>query len=312
MKSKSRFGISGEDAFLVKQSRLLQRFLITVFLEFGMSARRCAELVQCREITIYRCKKRVERLKALTDQKRTGRPPIFNEQIGLKTISCYCQMNPLPGCSRWSLRWAVQYLNRNPEILGMSISSSSLHRILQFHSLRPHRTEYFLQITDPDFFPKMEHIVQVYQNPPEYLFCFDESTCLQANERFAPGLPAQKDSPNLEEFQYVRNGTTDLMAFLRTKTGEVFLRCTPDHKTPTLVRVFAEQIRQQPQHAELHYICDNCYPHFNNDFCRLYPGRATTINRPLYGRQLRLTDGYENQGIGIVCGHNNTEGGPYF
>lgn len=220
-------------------------------------------------MTVYRWKKRAESVKDLNDHKRSGRPLIFTEQICIKVTSLYCQLSPLPGCSRWSLRWAAEYFNRNPEILGMSVSHSSLQRVLKLHSLKPHRNRYFLQITDPDFFPKMEHLVDVYLNPPEYLFCFDESTCLQAKKRFAPDLPVEEGYPNYEEVQYVRNGTTDVMAFLRTKTGEMFVRCTPDHKTATLRKVFAEHIQQQPEDAELHYICDNCYPHFNNDFCQL-------------------------------------------
>jgi hypothetical protein len=127
----------------------------------------------------------------------------------------------------------------------------------------------------------MEHLIHIYQNPPEYLFCFDESTCLQAKARFAPDLPVQPGYPHYQEFQYVRSGTTDVMAFLRTKTGEMFVRCTSDHKTSTLCKVFAEQIEQQPQHAELHYICDNSYPHFNNDFCQLIADLSGIDYNPL-------------------------------
>ena len=204
----------------------------------------------------------------LSDQKRNGRPPVYTEKTQLKTIAFYCQISPLPGCNTWSLRWAEKYLKEHSEILGFSMSHSTIQRILKNHALRPHLHKYFLTITDPDFFPKMEHIVGLYLHPPEYLFNFDECTSLQAKSPLAPDLPAAADKPRYEEFEYSRNGTTDLMAFLNPKTGEVFGRCTPNHNTQTLIRVFKEHVNTLPSHAPLHYIMDNLNTHFHNDFCK--------------------------------------------
>lgn len=80
----------------------------------------------------------------------------------------------------------------------------------KLHSLKPHRNRYFLQITDPDFFPKREHLILIYQNPPEYLFCFDESTCLQAKARFAPDLPVQPGHPHYERARSVLKSRSTL------------------------------------------------------------------------------------------------------
>lgn len=110
----------------------------------------------------------------LCDQNRSGRPPVYNEKTQLKTIAFYCQVSPLPGCNSWSLRWAENYLKEHSEIIGCSMSHSTIQRILKSHGLRPHLHKYFLAITDPDFFPKMEHIVNLCLNPPEHLFNFDE------------------------------------------------------------------------------------------------------------------------------------------
>jgi transposase len=171
----------------------------------------------------------------LWDQKRSGRPPVYNEKIQLKTIAFYCQVSPLPGCNSWSLRWAESYLKEHNEIIGCSLSHSTIQRILKRHALRPHLHKYFLAITDPDFFPKMEPIVDLYLHPPEYLFNFDECTGLQAKCPLAPDLPPAPNKPKYEEFEYRRNGTTDLMAFLNPKTGQVFGKCTPNHNTQTLL-----------------------------------------------------------------------------
>jgi transposase len=150
----------------------------------------------------------------LCDQKRSGRPRVYADKTQLKTIAFYCQVSPLPGCNTWSLRWAESYLKEHSEIIGCSMSHSTIQRILQRHALRPHLHKYFLTITDPDFFPKMEHIVDLCLHPPEYLFNFDECTGLQAKCPLAPDLPPAPNKPRYEEFEYRRNGTTDLMAFL--------------------------------------------------------------------------------------------------
>ncbi|HEC43627.1 MAG TPA: hypothetical protein ENI20_12445, partial [Bacteroides sp.] len=57
-------------------------------------------------------------------------------------------------------------------------------------------------------------------------------------------------------------------AFLRPRTGEVFGRCTPNHNTQTLVRIFKEHVCTLPSDASLHYIMDNLNTHFHNDFCK--------------------------------------------
>lgn len=186
----------------------------------------------------------------------------------MRTIAFFCQTPPLPGCSKWTLRDAERYLVAHPQVIGHSISRASLGRILTAHALRPHARQYFLQISDPEFFPKTEHIIDLYLNRPQYLFCFDECTAIQATERLAPDLPAIPGYPMSREFHYRRHGTSDLIAFLRPATGNVFCRCRHNHDTHTLCQVFSEHVALQPQSACLHYICDNLSTHFHEDFCK--------------------------------------------
>lgn len=233
----------------------------------NISSPHIAWFCDCHLQTVKRWVIRVELGESLSDRPRSGRPPVFTQDILLKTIAFYCQTSPLPGCSKWSLRWASKYLEEHLQLIGCSISHSTIGRILKMHALRPHLRKYFLQITDPDFFPKMEHIIELYLNQPKYLFCFDECTAIQAIQRLAPDFPVSAGNTFSREFQYKRNGTTDLIAFLRPKTGEVFARCTDNHTTQTLVAVFTEHVKQQPKDACLHYICDNYNTHFNDEFC---------------------------------------------
>ena len=217
----------------------------------------------------------------LGDRVRSGRPPLFSESMQLKTIAFHCQTSPLPGTSSWSFRWAEVFLNQHPDRIGRTVSRSTIQRILAKHSLRPHLHKYFLAITDPDFFPKMDHLINVYLNPPEYLFCYDECTGLQAKSRLAPDLQAGPDQPRKIEFDYARHGTTDLLAFLNVRTGGVFGRCTLNHNSETLSAVFREHVDALPANATLHYIMDNLSTHFNDVFCRTVADLSGVSYSPL-------------------------------
>jgi len=235
----------------------------------GIPKRIIAAFTQAHPSTIHRWIGRLEEGHAITDLPRCGRPRTYDEASRLTTIAVYCQQAPpLPGVHHWSLRDAERHFQRHPEAVGGPISRSTIQRILCQHSLRPHRRRYYLQITDPDFFPKMEAIVDLYLNPPHNLYCFDECTCIQALKRLTPALPTAADHTLLEDFDYQRNGTTDLLAFLNPATGRVYGQCTGDHNRHTLSRVFTAQVQNHPSDAVIHYIMDNLSSHYHEDFCR--------------------------------------------
>jgi hypothetical protein len=202
------------------------------------------------------------------DRPRTGRPTTIPAEVTPRIISFYCQQNPLPGCSRWSLRLAHSYLEEHPEILKYSISSSSLHRLLNAHALKPHRHKYFLQICDPFFFEKMEHIIQVYASSHKYLFCLDECTGVQALERIAPTLPAQGSRPAYHEPEYIRHGAVSLLSVMHVSKGEVFTECIDDHTSPNILSCVRKHALQFGKSEELHYICDNYSSHSTELFCK--------------------------------------------
>ena len=207
----------------------------------------------------------------LHDRIRSGRPATFTEPVHLKIAAFFCQTNPLPGCNSISLKWAASFFNREPSFLGCEISISSISRILRKHSLRPHLHKYFLQITDPRFFEKMEVIVNLYLLRPIYLFCFDECPGLQALKRIAPPLPPVEGENSIKRIEpnHNRNGTTDLYAFLDVNTGKVFGECTENHKVGTLIRVFKKHVKSLPDDAVINYICDNLSNHSCHEFCQV-------------------------------------------
>jgi len=272
--------------------RLLLRLQLVVLLKAQIPTAMISWALGCSQQTVLTWKQRIEAEpdlgQSLRDRERSGRPPIYDNDTQTRIIALFCQKNLVPdGCASWSLRWAHAYLNQladkrekdandgkdvPPEPLELSFgplipSRSTIARILQDRALQPHRNAYYLQISDPDFFPKMEHIINLYNHPPEHLFCFDQMTGVQALGRVAPDSPAQPHLPARQDFEYVRHGTLSVCAFMQYQSGQIFLRDIPDTKSESITEVLTQHIQQFDPDHELHYICDNLAGHSTLALC---------------------------------------------
>ena len=217
------------------------------------------------EKTITRTMKRDP--EKLEDARRSGRRAKYKMPEHTQIISFYCHTPPLPGLRRWTLSLGTSYLNAHPEIIGKPVTRASLHRILHGHGKRPHGRSDYLHIVDPEHFPKQDHILDVYRRHSDNLYLFDECPCLQALTRDTPDLVDDNGARKVD-VRYHRNGTTDLIAIMKYTTGKIFARCTSNHKTPTLIRVLRGHIEEHSKDAQIHYICDNLNPHFNEQLCK--------------------------------------------
>jgi hypothetical protein len=216
------------------------------------------------------------------DMTRTGRPVVYGQLAQLSLMGFYCQTTPFTGCGKWTVRLASKYLIENPDgKIGEEISKSTVHRVLQANNLKPHRSKYYLHVSDPDFFPKMNHIIDLYLNPPKNLYCFDECPGIQALKRKMPDIRTENQKIRLKEFEYGRNGTIDVLAFFSVNTGKVFATCRPNHKIGTLIEVFEKQLELAPKNEPLHYIMDNLNSHCCYDLCVLIAKHSEVDCPPL-------------------------------
>jgi transposase len=228
-----------------------------------------AKLVGCSLSTVRRWIHRAKETGERHDRARSGCPATYGQKLQVRIVAFYCQTQPLPDAGRWTLRWAAAHLQADSALVGASPSKSTIQRILQNNRLKPHQSRYFLHITDPDFFPKMEHLVAVYRNPPANLFFFDECPGIQVLKRLTPDLQTEVMGKRLEEFEYIRHGTLDVLAFLHHADGKVSLQCRADHKTDTFLAVFRDHANRVSQTEPLHYVMDNLSSHRGYPFCQL-------------------------------------------
>ena len=244
------------------------RKAIIVLNNSGINITAIANFVNCSTFTVRRWIQRNIETDDLSDYPRSGRKAIYTEETHLRIVAFYCQTQPLPGCGRWTLRWAALHLKAHFEHIDAAPSKSTIHRILKDNKLKPHQSHYFLHITDPEFFPKMEHLLELYMNPPRFLFFFDECPGIQILKRLTPDLRTEEMKKRLEEFEYIRNGTMDVFAFLNHANGKIHAECHGDHKTATFLKVFMRHVSKFPVAETLHYVMDNLSSHCGYQFCR--------------------------------------------
>ena len=243
------------------------RKAIIVLNNLGIKNIAISDYLNCSISTVYRWIQ--FRIDYLADRLRSGKKAIYTQETHLRIIAFYCQTKPLPGCGRWTLRWAALYLKMHSEQINATPSKSTIQRVLKKNMLKPHLSQYFLNITDPDFFPKMEHLFELYRTPPRFLFFFDECPGIQILKRLTPDYQTEKEKKRLEEFEYIRNGTMDVFAFLNHADGTVYAECHGDHKIVTFIEVFRHHVLKYQEAEELHYVMDNLSSHCCYKFCEI-------------------------------------------
>jgi transposase len=204
---------------------IMRRKATAALVRHGVTLGAAATFTGCSISTVSRNIKRINKVGNVADLERSGRPCLYSEELRLRLIGFYCQTQPLPNSGRWTIRWAATYLEQHPEIINARPSKSSIQRILKENNLKPHQSRYFLHITDPNFFPKMNHLIALYLNPPQNLFFFDECPGIQILKRLTPDIRTDETARLLEEFEYIRNGTMNVLAFFNYADGKVYAEC---------------------------------------------------------------------------------------
>ncbi len=141
---------------------------------------------------------------------RAGAPPKFTLGQRFEVIAIACDKPEHHGFASQPL-WTLDTLTyaANESIADLSISRSSVVRILAQSSLKPHRVRMWLHSPDPQFREKVNDIVALYLNPPAdaVVLCVDEKTGIQATERKYESIRPWPGRLGRYEYEYIRHGT---------------------------------------------------------------------------------------------------------
>lgn len=199
----------------------------------------------------------VEGLDGLKDKPRKGRPPTITPWQRAQVIRLACE-RPSNGANAWSRRELARVTG---------LGSTTVHRILEGASLKPHKVHHWCgRSPDPEFEPKQTDIIGLYLNPPEnaLIFSLDEKSQIQALDRTQPELPLRPGNPKRHTATYTRHGTTCLLAALAVHEGTVEARCVDSNSRHVFLDFLKRLYRAHP-HKHLHVIVDNLPLHKHPD-----------------------------------------------
>ncbi len=194
------------------------------------------------------------RLAGLGDAPRAGRPRTIDDDAVEECIRCTLEDTP-KNATHWSTRSMAARIR---------FDKSTVSRIWRTFGLRPHAYKTYSLSTDPEFVAKVHDVVGLYLNPPHgaLVLSVDEKPSVQALDRRQPMLPLFPGQEARGNHDYVRCGTTDLIAALNVATGAVIGKCYPRH-TAVEFRKFLDHVDASipPELTEVHVIMDNLSTH---------------------------------------------------
>jgi transposase len=163
------------------------------------------------------------------------------------------------GLSHWSSREMAAFITRTEAV---TVSHHYVAKLWRDNGIRPHRHGTFKVSKDPEFADKVADIVGLYLDPPggAVVLSIDEKTQIQALDRTQPLLPITFDATEKRTHDYVRHGTTTLVAALNVGTGEVLGECVPVRDGAQFLAFLRKAVKP---HAgkDVHVVLDNLSTH---------------------------------------------------
>jgi hypothetical protein len=170
-------------------------------------------------------------------------------------------------------RWSCPELARQAVRAGIceSISVSTVRRWLSEDALKPWQYQSWIFITDPDFHPKAQRVLDLYQRvwdgkplgPNEYVISADEKTSIQARCRCHPTLPPGKARMTRVNHDYHRRGAVAYLAAYDVHRGKLYGRCEDTTGIVPFARLVEQVMTREPYKSadRVFWVVDNGSSH---------------------------------------------------
>src|SRR5512138_290735 len=238
------------------EQRMSLRAQIILLAGEGKATQEIAESLTIRKATVSKWRTRfaAKRIEGLTDEPRTGKPAIYDEETEKRVLAMLDQ-EPPRGYVTWNGRLVAQALG--------DVSKDHVWRILRQHKIQLQRRRSWCISTDPQFAAKAADIVGIYLDPPEnaLVISVDEKPQIQALERAQGYLKLPNGRALFGRSQgYKRHGTTTLFATLDIATGQVQAGHYNRRRRREFLHFMNSVIKDHPD-KEIHVILDNLNTH---------------------------------------------------
>ena len=188
-------------------------------------------------------------------------------------------------------------------------AKATVQRILKAQALQPQKIKYYLEKRDPDFLPKMQVVLLVYQEvalendarrngaPPSLVITVsvDEKPGVQAIGNTAPDLPpvAAKHRTVARDHEYKRFGTWSILAALDLHDGHITARVEERHRSVEFIALLKDLDACYPPECTIRLILDNHSSHISQEtraFLATRPNRFKYILTPTHGSWLNIVE----------------------
>jgi transposase len=233
---------------------LATRARIVLLADQKQSTEKIMQSLSVSKMTVVKWRRKFieKRLHGLQDAPRSGRKPIYDQEVVTKVISK--TLEAPENMTHWSTREIAK-------VFGMG--HMTVHRIWKKNGLKPHLTKTFKYSNDKLLEEKVIDIVGLYLNPPDnaLVLSVDEKSQIQALDRTQPLLPLKPHHIERHTHDYKRHGTTTLFAALDTASGSVIGKCYKKHRHQEFINFLNLVNRNIPKNRDVHIITDNYSTH---------------------------------------------------
>ena len=303
------------------QAQIVQRARMLLLKSEGLSIDDIADKVGVNRKSVLLCIEKytdggVEN--ALTDAPGRGRNAEITDDERSWIVNIACQRPYDLGYSTelWTQSRLTTYINGNAEAAGYTrlstISKSSVQRILEEASIKPHKISYYCEKRDPDFDEKMHNILVVYKQiemqfdeqgnllPFEgtkvNTISYDEKPGIQATANTSPDrMPINSKGYRQRDYEYKRLGTLSLLAGIDLLTGEAIPLVRESHKSSDFIEFLKILDLKYPKKEKIRLILDNHSSHISKEtreFLDTKPNRFEFVFTPKHGSWLNMIEGF--------------------
>ena len=208
---------------------------------------------------------------SLGDAKRCGRPAVFTavQVAQVKALACTPPQDSGLPLSKWSCpELAVQAVSGG---ICESISPSTVRRWLSEDALKPWQFQSWIFITDPNFAPKAQRVLDLYQRMwdgkplgrRDYVISADEKTSIQARCRCHSTLPPGKSRMMRVNHDYHRRGAVAYLAAYDVHRAKVHGRCEDTTGIVPFAALVKQVMTQEPYKSadRVFWVVDNGSSH---------------------------------------------------
>ncbi|MFC8262352.1 IS630 family transposase [Streptomyces sp. NPDC057291] len=244
-------------------------------------------------------------LAGLQDRQRSGRPPVFTSLQAAEVTALACR---LPAESGVPLsRWSCPELAREAITRGIAtfVSASTVRRWLKTDALKPWQHQSWIFITDPDFRPKAQRVLELYARTfegavlghDEYVISADEKTSVQARCRCHPTLAPGQARAMRVNHTYRRGGALAYLAAYDVHQASVFGRCEATTGIVPFMALVTQVMSQAPYASakRVFWIVDNGSSHRGKkaaDRLRAAFPNAVMVHTPVHASWLNQVEIY--------------------